>query len=200
MVGATNWIAGRFRGAAGALQFRAAHSAMIIFRSSSSDSSEQLAVRQSFPESILGSFTVVAESPAGNAAGGGAVLVDATEFFLRDAHGVADALAKQGTYKLDGARSVIAIDATKVFPKNTEVEAILTEASDTPIRGSFVGEVTPDAHAMTLREHQPSLELPGPGYTPRRYDPRVGSFQFEYRDYLAALGEPLTNGSSCGTV
>jgi Met-zincin/Domain of unknown function (DUF5117) len=162
-----------------------------FFRSSSSDSSEQLAVRQSFPESILGSFTVVAENPPGNAAGGGAVLVDATEFFLRDAHGVADALAKQGSYKLDAARSVIAIDATKVFPKNTEVEAILTFASDTPIRGSFVGEVTPDAHAMTLREHQSFLELPGPGYTPRRYDPRAGYFQFEYRDYAAALGEPL---------
>jgi hypothetical protein len=162
-----------------------------FFRSSSSDSSEQLAVRQSFPESVLGSFSVVAESPAGNAAGGGAVLVDATEFFLRDAHGVADALAKQGTYKLDAARSVIAIDATKVFPKNTEVEAILTFASDTPIKGSVVGEVTPDAHAITLREHQSFLELPGPGYTPRRYDPRAGYFQFEYRDYSAALGEPL---------
>jgi Met-zincin/Domain of unknown function (DUF5117) len=162
-----------------------------FFRSSSSDAAEQLAVRQSFPESILGSFSVVAENPPGNAAGVGAVLVDATEFFLRDAHGVADALAKQGTYKLDAARSVIAIDATKVFPKNTEVEAILTFASDTPIRGSFVGEVTPDAHAMTLREHQSFLELPGPGYTPRRYDPRAGYFQFEYRDYSAALGEPL---------
>lgn len=44
---------------------------------------------------------------------------------------------------------------------------------------------------MTLREHQSFLELPGPGYTPRRYDPRAGYFQFEYRDYSAALGEPL---------
>ena len=98
---------------------------------------------------------------------------------------------KQGTYKLDAARSAIAIDATKVFPKNTEVEALLTFASDAPIRGSFVGDVTPDAHALTLREHQSFLELPGPGYTPRRYDPRAGYFQFEYRDYAAGLGEPL---------
>jgi len=161
-----------------------------FFRSSARDPAEQLAVRQSFPESILGGFAVVAENPGG-AANGGAVLVDATDFFTRDAHGVSDALVKQGSYKLDAARSAIAIDATKAFPKNTEVEAVLTFASDAPIRGSFVGDVAPDAHALTLREHQSFLELPGPGYTPRRYDPRAGYFQFDYRDYAAALGAPL---------
>jgi hypothetical protein len=135
------------------------------FRSSARDPAEQLAVRQSFPESILGGFTVAAEN---SPAGAGAVLVDATDFFLRDVHGVSEALGKQGSYKLDAARSAIAIDATKVFPKNTEVEAILTFASDAPVRGSFVNDVTPDAHALTLREHQSFLELPAPGYSPRR--------------------------------
>jgi hypothetical protein len=160
------------------------------FRSSAQDAAERLAVRQSFPESILASFTVEAENPPA-AANGGAVLVDATEFFLRDAHGVIDALVKQGTYKLDAARSVIAIDATRVFPKNTEVEAILTFASDAPLRDSFVEEVAPDSHALSLREHHSFLELPGPGYVPRRYDPRAGYFQFVYRDYAAALNAPL---------
>jgi len=159
------------------------------FRSSASDPAEQLAVRQSFPESILGSFSVAAENSAGGEAG--AVLVDATDFFLRDVHGVSEALGTQGTYKLDAARSAIAIDATKVFPKNTEVEAILTFASDAPSRGSFVDDVTPDAHALTLREHQSFLELPALGFSPRRYDPRAGYFQFAYRDYAAPLGAPL---------
>ena len=158
------------------------------FRSSAKDPAEQLAVRQSFPESILGSFTLAAEHSGTEA---GAVLVDATDFFLRDVHGVSDALGKQGSYKLDAARSAIAIDATKAFPKNTEVEAILTLASDTPVRGSFVGDVTPDSHALTLREHQSFLELPAPGYSPRRFDSRAGYFQFSYRDYAAPLGAPL---------
>jgi Met-zincin/Domain of unknown function (DUF5117) len=161
-----------------------------FFRSSARDPAERLAVRQSFPESILGGFVVAAENPGG-AVNAGAVLVDATDFFTRDVHGVADALVKQGSYKLDAARSAIAMDATKVFPNNTEVEAVLTFASDAPIRGSFVGEVTPDAHALTVREHQSFLELPAPGYTPRRYDPRAGYFQFDYRDYAAPLGAPL---------
>src|ERR1700733_905397 len=160
------------------------------FRSSAQDQAERLARRQSLPESILASFPLSAENAAGSG-GAGAVLVDATEFFVRDAHGVADALSKQGAYKLDAARSAIAIDATKAFPKNTEVEAILTFASDTPVRGSFVGDVTPDSHALTLREHQSFLELPAPGYSPRRFDSRAGYFQFSYRDYAAPLGAPL---------
>jgi hypothetical protein len=158
------------------------------FRSSAQDSSERLAVRQSFPESILGGFSVAAENSAAEA---GAVLVDATDFFVRDVHGVSEALGKQGAYKLDAARSAIAIDATKVFPNNTEVEALLTFASDAPVRGSFVADVAPDAHALTLREHQSFLELPPPGYSPRRFDPRAGYFQFSYRDYAAPLGAPL---------
>src|SRR5580698_1653337 len=49
-----------------------------FFRSSATDPAEQLAVRQSFPESVLYGFKVEAEDPRGT------VLVDATDFFLRD--------------------------------------------------------------------------------------------------------------------
>ena len=162
-----------------------------FFRSSARDPAERLAVLQSFPESVLASFTVAAENISGGVPS--AVLVEATDFFLRDAHGASDALnaAKQGIYKLDAARSAIAIDGTKVFPKNTEVEAVLTFASEAPVRGSLVGDVAPDSHALTVREHQSFLELPPSGFAPRRYDPRAGYFQFEFRDYAAPLGAPL---------
>ncbi len=163
-----------------------------MFRSSSSDAAEQLTVRQSFPESVLAGFKVEAEDP-GSDGKPGAVLVDATEFFVRDAHGVADTLSnlKQGAYKVDAARSAIAMDGTKAFPKNTEVEAILTFATDAARPGEFVRDVVPDPHAMTMREHQSFIELPGPGFTPRRFDPRAGYFPTSYRDYSAPLGEPL---------
>jgi hypothetical protein len=157
------------------------------FRSTSADPAEQLAVRQSFPESVLYGFKVEAEDPNGT------VLVDATDFFLRDAHEVAGTLTRtqQGTYKLDPARSTIALDATKAFPKNTEVEAILTFTTDGPARGEFVRDVTPDPHALTVREHQSFVELPGPGFTPRRFDPRAGYFPTSYRDYNVPVSEPL---------
>ncbi len=149
------------------------------------DPAEQLAVRQSFPESVLYGFKVEAEDPNGT------VLVDATDFFLRDAHDVAGALTRtqQGTYKLDPTRSTIALDATKAFPKNTEVEAILTFTTDGPARGEFVRDVTPDPHALTVREHQSFVELPGPGFTPRRFDPRAGYFPTTYRDYNVPVSE-----------
>jgi hypothetical protein len=158
------------------------------FRSSSADPAEQLAVAQSFPSSILYGFTVAAESP-----GGRTVLVDATDFFLRDAHGVSDSLtkAKQGSYKIDASRSAIDLGDTKAFPKNTEVEAILTFTTDGAPEGGFVANVTPDPHAITLREHQSFVELPGPGFTPRRFDPRAGYFIESYRDYSAPLGTLL---------
>ena len=157
------------------------------FRSTSTDPSEILAVRQSFPESVLFGFKVEAEDPNGT------VLVDASDFFLRDAHDVAGILTRtqQGTYKLDTTRSTIALDATKAFPKNTEVEAILTFTTDGPARGEFVRDVTPDPHALTVREHQSFVELPGPGFTPRRFDPRAGYFPTSYRDYNVPVSEQL---------
>jgi hypothetical protein len=157
------------------------------FRSTSTDPAEQLAVRQSFPESVLYGFKVEAEDPNGT------VLVDATDFFLRDAHEVAGALTRtqQGTYKVDATRSTIALDATKAFPKNTEVEAILTFTTEGPARGEFVRNVTPDPHALTVREHQSFVELPDPGFTPRRFDPRAGYFPTSYRDYNVPVSEQL---------
>ena len=157
------------------------------FRSSSADAAERLTVRESFPESVLWGFKIEAEDPSE------AVLVDATDFFVRDVHNVTEALARtqQGVYKVDLTRSTIAMESTRAFPKNTDVEAILTFTTDGPARGEFVRDVAPDPHALTLREHQTFLELPGPGFTPRRFDPRAGYFPSTYRDYDAALGEPL---------
>ena len=159
----------------------------MAFRSSSSDPDEQLAVTQSFPESVLWGFMVAAESPEG------AVLIDATDFFLHDHHGVSDTLAglKQGTYKIDPSRSAIALDDTKAFPKNTQVEAELTFAADGPATGGFVRDVTPDPHAITIRERTSFIELPPPGFTPRRFSTRAGYFPSGYRDYTAPLGESL---------
>ena len=158
----------------------------LMYRSSANDSEEQLAVTQSFAESVLWGFPVEAEE-------NGRLLVDATAFFLRDAHGVAERLqeAKQGAYKIDPTRSAVAMDNTRAFPQNTEVEAMLTFVTESAPKGEFVKTVTPDPHSITLREHTSMVELPGPGYTPRRFDPRSGFFAVNYRDYSVPLGERM---------
>jgi hypothetical protein len=156
------------------------------FRSSATDPDERMAVTQSFAESVVWGFTVEAEE-------NGRVLVDATNFFLRDAHGVAETLqaTEQGVFRVDLSRSAIALDNTKDFPKNTEVEAMLTFASEGMPKGEHVAEVTPDPHAITVREHTSMIELPDAGYKPRRFDPRAGYFGVSYRDYSVPVGEPL---------
>ena len=92
------------------------------FRSSSSNPAERKSVEDSFAKSVLWGFTSAAES-------GGRALVDASDFLLRDIHGAGAAL-RPGTYRVDRARSAFYMPRTKAFPKNTEIEMILTFASD----------------------------------------------------------------------
>jgi hypothetical protein len=156
------------------------------YRATSSDPAERRAVEESFAQSVLAGFKIESTTPNG-------VLVDATDFFLSDPHGVARRLrdAQQGTYSLDKSRSAIYMPRTKAFPRNTEVEATLTfTTSDRP--GAQVREVTPSADAITLREHYSFVASPPPGFTPRRADPRVGIFGVEFYDYSSPFTGPIT--------
>jgi hypothetical protein len=92
------------------------------FRASSPNPAERRSVEDSFATSVLWGFTVAAES-------GGRVVVDASDFLLRDIHGAGGAL-RPGTYRVDRARSAFYIPRTKGFPKNTEIEMMLTFAND----------------------------------------------------------------------
>src|SRR5215472_3046758 len=102
------------------------------YRAVSNDADERRAVHDSFAESALWGFTVAAEEK--DAQGKDHALVDATDFFLRDAHHVPEALqrARQGAFHLEGTRSAIYLANTRNFPLNTEVEATLTFAGAEP--------------------------------------------------------------------
>src|SRR5579859_2557242 len=154
------------------------------FRAITNDADEKKAVHDSFAESVIWGFTAAAEE-------GARVLVDATDFFLRDAHGVTNALrrAKQGSFRLENSRSAIYLANTKNFPLNTEVEATLTFVGDDP--GAWVRSVTPDPQAITVREHHSLVQLPAAGYKPRVYDPRGGFFGISYFDYATPVGERI---------
>ncbi|HEX6973606.1 MAG TPA: zinc-dependent metalloprotease [Vicinamibacterales bacterium] len=155
------------------------------YRAITPDLAERRAVADSFARSVLWGFKVEAED-------GGRVLVDATAFVLRDAHGVADRLrgAKQGRYKLDESRSALYLERTKAFPKNSEIEAILTFTTDED-PGPLVRQTTPNPGSVTLREHHSFVELPDGNYKPRRLDPRAPSFGIEFYDYASPITEPI---------
>jgi hypothetical protein len=154
------------------------------YRAVTNDADERRAVHDSFAESALWGFTVAAEE-------NGHALVDATDFFLRDAHGIPATLrhTKQGAYHVDASRCAIYLPQTKNFPLNTEVEATLTFSGDDP--GPWVREVTPSPESITVREHHSFVQLPPPGYKPRVYDPRSSFFGIAYMDYATPVSEPI---------
>jgi len=82
------------------------------------------------------------------------------------------------------------MDNTKNFPKNTEFEALITFSGG---GGGFRrgGAVAPDPSAVTVRIHQAFVQLPDAGFTPRKFDPRSGFFDFSYYDFSADMTEPL---------
>ncbi|MGH9847992.1 MAG: DUF5117 domain-containing protein, partial [Blastocatellia bacterium] len=154
------------------------------YRALSNDEAERRAVADSFARSVLWGFKV-------EAAEGDRVLVDATALFLRDAHGVAERLraSRQGNYRFDESRSTFYLSRTKGFPKNTEVETIITLAGDEP--GGLIRGVTPTAQSLTVRQHHSFVELPDANYKPRQYDPRVSAMDMMFYDYASPFDTPI---------
>ncbi len=154
------------------------------YRALSNDEAERRAVADSFARSVLWGFKVEASE-------GDKVLVDATSFFLRDAHGVAERLrgARQGSFRFDESRSTFYLPRTKGFPKNSEVETIITLAGEDA--GGLLRSVTPTASAVTVRQHHSFVELPDNNYKPREYDPRVSAMPMMFYDYASPFDTPI---------
>src|SRR6056297_2586630 len=155
------------------------------YRAITDNRKEKESVRDAFAQSVLWGFKVAAES-------NGRILVDATDFLLRDAHGVVDRLKgmNQGNYRLDDSRSALYKEGTMNFTKNTEFEATLTFTGDAS--GGYIRSVTPTSDAVTVRQHHSFVELPDGNYEPRVFDTRSGYFGTSYQDYSTPIGESLT--------
>lgn len=154
------------------------------YRATSDNPKEQASVRDAFAKSVLWGFKVAAEEE-------GRILIDMTDFLLRDAHGVADRLksSNQGTYSLSDSRSAPYLQGTMNFPKNTEFEATLTFTGNAS--GGQIRSVTPSSDAVTVRQHHSFVQLPDDNFEPRKFDPRAGYFSTSYQDYSTPIGQSL---------
>lgn len=172
------------------------------FRALTQNAAEAKTVRDAFARSVLWSFPIAATSD-------GRYLVDYNDFLVRDWNEMAGRLSP-GTYRFEASRSSVYVAGLAAFPKNTEMEAELTFVRGTggaPGGGApgggrgggggrfaeGVGSVAASAEAASLRVHHSIVELPGPGYTPRLYDPRAGYFGMSYENYAALPGQPMTH-------
>jgi len=152
------------------------------YRALSDNPDEVKAVEDAFAPSVHWGFDVLAAT-------GSSVLVDASDFFLRDTHGAALAMerAGQGSFELDRSRSAFYMSRTRNFPRNTEVEVLLTFTSPKP--GELVQSVAASGEAVTLREHHSFVELPADPFEPRIADPRIGVFGPTFHDYARPIDE-----------
>ena len=119
------------------------------------------------------------------------VLIDATDFFLHDAHQVVTRLKgrKMGNYKLEKSRSAIYLPGTLNFPNNTEIESLITFTGSNP--GSYIRQVTPTPTSITVRMHHSFVKLPDNKYKPRNHDPRAGYYALSFQDYAVPLDESI---------
>lgn len=154
------------------------------FRAISDNALERRAVEDAFAKSVLWGFTVTAEE-------GGKVLVDASDFFLQDAHDAIGRLrgSQQGNYTLDKSRSAFYLPRTKNFPDNSEFEVTLTFTGQP--QGAWIRSVTPTPSSVTVREHHSFVRLPDNAYKPRKFDPRAGYFSMSYYDYATPIDQPI---------
>ena len=155
------------------------------FRAEGAPADEQAAARDAFSTSTVWAGEVLETAPDGR------ILVDIGSFLTRDVIGVADSLKQAGEagYKLVSDLSAADPAAVKVFPENLEFEARQTFTSDTP--GPEVRNIAPDPKLITLQVRHSLVKLPEPGYEPRRFDPRTGTFSTTVLDYAAPLGEEI---------
>lgn len=154
------------------------------FRANSDNALERQAVEDAFAPSVLWGFDIVAAT-------GTSVLVDATNFFLRDARNVRGAIANrnQGTFTRESSRSAFYLENTRAYPENVEVEVMLTYTSINP--GNLVNSVAASGASITLRQHHSLVKLPDDDYTPRTADPRIGTIGPTIQDYATPIGEDM---------
>ena len=156
----------------------------LAFRALTNNPLEKASVEQAFAKSVRYGFEVKGHEK-------GDLIIELTDFLLQDAHGVSARLAsaKQGSYSLDLSKSALNSERTKSFPKNIEMDVMLT-FKGTPT-GAWIRSVTPEPGLVTVFQHHSFIELPDDQYMPRAYDPRSGAYPFSYMDYATPVDQPI---------
>jgi hypothetical protein len=146
------------------------------YRASTENALEKQSVKEAFAESVLFGFPIVETSSA-------EYLIEMTPFLMQDTHGVSQRLkrSKQGSFKLDKSRSAVSLDRTKAFPKNIELDVLLTFAGQA--EGGWIRSVTPSSNSVSVKQHHSFVALPDVPFIPRNFDPRSGAIPFSYYDY-----------------
>ncbi|WP_299274900.1 zinc-dependent metalloprotease [uncultured Psychroserpens sp.] len=152
------------------------------YRAITSNTLEKKSIEQAFAKSVLYGFKILEDN-------NGTYIIDLTPFLMLDAHGVANRLKSEGSYKIDLSKSALSLDRTKAFPKNVEFEALLTFKGQP--KGRNIRSVTPTSSLVSVIQHHSFIALPDDGYKMRAFDVRSGAISMSYLDYATAIQDPI---------
>jgi len=155
------------------------------FRATGAPAAEQVGVRDSFAYSTLWMGDIAAETPDGR------LIVDVAGFLTRDEIGIATAIKDGGggEFRLAAELSVADPASVRVFPDNIELEGRLTFTATVP--AAEVNNIAPATGNLSFVVRHSLIRLPPPGYRPRRFDPRAGTFGSQVVDFGQPLGRPI---------
>ena len=167
------------------------------YRAVSDNPDERKAVEDAFAKSVIWGFTVAAEND-------GRVLIDLSDFLMRDATGLGARL-QPAAYRFDRTRSAVYMPNTKAFPKNTEIEVTTTLVTDGgggrggqgPGQiGGRIGDVVPSTEAMTVRQHHSFIELPDANFKLRNSTRALATSESTTRTSRSRLATTCGSASS----
>ena len=152
---------------------------------SSGGADNQRSVNEGFPNSTVFALPILADE-------NGRLLVDATDFVLRDWNDIAATLqrSQQGAYVVARDRSRAYKPYTKAFPDNSEIDIQLTFVPQAA-PGGALGRFAPDPRALDFHQHISLIRLPDAAFRPRAADPRVGFFGVSFKDYAQPIQAQL---------
>lgn len=145
---------------------------------------ERLAATNAFAPSIVFVFDAVASS-------GDSTLIEISTMMIDDQHGSAAKIKRnnQGDFTLDKGRSFVDYEFVKTFPKNTELQSVVTFTGKNP--GGFVRSVAANANIITLKQRISFVELPDDKYKPRVFHPAMSFNKTSVVDYGTTITDPI---------
>jgi hypothetical protein len=130
----------------------------------------------SLGHSVLAALKIESERDSG-----AAVLVDMTEVFVSDLTDISTFMTQTfgGPVRFDKSRSTMT--QVKAFPKNLELEALLTYSPSNRNTADF--HTVPDSRYIPIKVHYSICALPENPMAPRLADTRVGNFMTVMKDF-----------------
>ncbi len=155
------------------------------YRAITENEKERNSIEEAFAKSVLFGFEIQEEK-------GDVLLIDITDFLIRDAHGVAETLKSariKGVIVWIKAGVPCIWNEQKLFRRMLNLMLLLTFTGQP--KGREIYSVSPDAASVSVHQHHSFVALPDEGYKPRVFDARSGGYPMSYMDYATPVNEPI---------